>query len=60
MNVEEIIEIIQDAHKENDPDTMDGIVHICQYICDKLDDTEEGDYWTEDAMIAIALAASRD
>lgn len=57
MSLEEIVEIINNAHRGYDPDTVEGIVAISQEICDELGSDGEGEWWTADAMIAIAEAA---
>lgn len=58
MTLDDILTIIENAHENNNPDTVDGVVKICQEICDELDLGEyEADYWTEEAMKVIAYAA---
>ena len=58
MTLDDILTVIEIAHKNNDPDSVDGVVRICQEICDELNLGEcEAAYWTEEAMKAIAYAA---
>lgn len=56
MQIEDIYNIIIDAHENGDTDSEDGIVNICKEIAMTLD-CDDGDYWTESAMLGIAQRA---
>ena len=58
MTLNEILDIIHYTHKEGDPESFNGLVDICRDISYELD---MGDFtlefWSEEAMVAIAQAA---
>lgn len=60
MDIEEIFSLIKDCHSDGDPNTLDGVINICDNICSVLNDCKaENNWWTEDAMLCIADAAYR-
>lgn len=57
MSEEEIYRIIERAHIDGDPDSLDGLVDIFRYIYEELGGSSESEWWSMDAMLAVLDAA---
>lgn len=57
-DIDSIIQIIYDAHTRHDADDVSNLPDICRDVYEDLNvEVENQDWWSEDAMVAIALAA---